>query len=196
VIAAAASAVDITDFKEMQEILYHHATHDQLTGLPNKSLFTSGMTKALARAKRGQSFGAVLLIDVDKFKRVNDALGHGSGDSLLTKVAERICSEVRETDTVARLGGDEFIVLLSDIEKDEDLEEVADDVAGRICRAAAQPLVIRGNEVCVTVSIGISIYPRHGLDEDVLITKAAEAMYEVKENGRNGWRFCGSLTVE
>jgi diguanylate cyclase (GGDEF)-like protein/PAS domain S-box-containing protein len=189
VVAAAVSVDDITDFKEMQEILYHHATHDQLTRLPNKALFFSSMAKALAGAKSGQSGGAVLFLGVDKFKRVNDALGHGAGDILLTKVAERIRSEVREIDTVARLGGDEFIDLLSDIGKDEDLK-MASDIAERIRRSVARPLVIRGNEVCVTVSIGISVYPRHGLDEDVLITKADEAMYEVKENGRNGWRFC------
>jgi diguanylate cyclase (GGDEF)-like protein/PAS domain S-box-containing protein len=195
VVAAAASVADITDFKEMQEILYHHATHDQLTGLPNKALFSSGMTKALARAKRGQSGGAVLFLDVDKFKRVNDALGHGAGDTLLTKVAERIRSEVREADTAARLGGDEFIVLLADVGKGEELR-AASDAAERICRAVAQPFVIRGNEVCVTVSIGISVYPRHGLEEDVLIARADEAMYEVKKNGRNGWRFCGNIAEE
>ncbi len=190
VIAGVASIIDITDFKGMQDILYHQATHDALTGLSNKALLLASMGKAFARAKRGHMCGALLFLDVDKFKRVNDALGHSAGDTLLAKVAERICSEVRETDIVARVGGDEFVILLSDIEKEADLK-VASEVAERICHSISRPFVIRGDEVYVTMSIGISIYPQDGLDEESILAKADAAMYQVKENGRNGWRFWG-----
>lgn len=192
VIAGAAMIVDITDFKGMQEILYHQATHDSLTGLSNKAFLSAGMYKAFARVKREQTCGAILFLDVDKFKRVNDSLGHAAGDDLLVKVADRIVSEVRETDIVARVGGDEFVVLLADIDKGEDLK-VASDVAERICRSVSRPFVIWGNEVYVTISIGISLYPTHGMDENTLLYRADEAMYHVKENGRNGWRFWGSI---
>ena len=192
VVAGAATVIDITDFKEMQDILYHQATHDSLTGLSNKALLSASMGKAFARAKRGNDGGAVLFLDVDKFKRVNDALGHSAGDVLLGKIAERISSEVRETDIVARVGGNEFAVLLADIEKSED-RKVAGEVAERICRSVASPFVIGGNEVYVTISIGISVYPEHGLDEESILSKADAAMYQVKESGRNGWRFWSDL---
>ena len=190
VIAGVATIIDITDFKGMQEILYHQATHDQLTGLANKSSLGAGLRKALARAKRDHSSGAVLFLDVDKFKRVNDSLGHAAGDDLIVKVADRIASEVRETDTVARVGGDEFIVLLVDIHKGDDLR-VAREVAERICRSVSEPYVIWGNEVYVSISIGISVFPPHGMDEETLLQKADEAMYKVKQSGRNGWQFWG-----
>lgn len=192
VIASVASFIDITDFKGMQDILYYQATHDPLTGLSNKALLSASMGKAFARAKRGHSCGAVLFLDVDKFKRVNDSLGHAAGDSLLAKVADRICSEVRETDIVARVGGDEFAILLADIERGDDLK-VAGEVAERICRSVSRPFVIWGQEVYVSISIGISVYPPHGLDEESLLAKADAAMYQVKENGRNGWRFWGDI---
>lgn len=195
VIAGVASFIDITDFKGMQDILYYQATHDPLTGLSNKALLSASMGKAFARAKRGHSCGAVLFLDVDKFKRVNDALGHAAGDALLAKVAERLCSEVRETDVVSRVGGDEFAILLADIEKGEDLK-IAGEVAERICHSVARPFVIWGNEVYVTISIGISVYPPHGIDEETLMAKADAAMYQVKENGRNGWRFWGDICSE
>lgn len=188
VAAGVACFVDITDYKGMQEIMYHQATHDPLTGLSNKALLSASMGKAFARARRGQSGGAVLFIDVDKFKRVNDALGHAAGDDLLARIAERLCSEVRETDVVSRVGGDEFAILLADIEKSDDLK-VAGEVAERMCRSVAKPFVIWGNEVYVTISIGISLYPPHGLDEETLIAKADAAMFKVKESGRNNWRF-------
>ena len=188
VIAGAACVIDITDFKETQDVLYHQATHDALTGLSNRALLMASMGKAFARAKRGHSGGAVLFLDVDKFKRVNDALGHAAGDALLMKIGERLSSEVRETDIVARVGGDEFAILLADIENDEDLK-IAGEVAERICRSVAHPFVIYSNEVYVTISIGISTYPEHGLDAESILSKADAAMFQVKENGRNGWRF-------
>jgi diguanylate cyclase (GGDEF)-like protein len=188
IIAAVAIILDITDFKGMEDVLYHQATHDPLTGLSNRAYFSASMIKVFARAKRGISGGALLLLDLDGFKNINDTHGHRAGDDLLKKVSGRMCSEVRETDTVARIGGDEFAILLSDIDGVEDLRVVG-DIAGRICRSISQPFRVAGKEVGVTASIGISLFPRDGSDEETLSSKADFALYKVKQSGRNGWRF-------
>lgn len=187
VVAAVASIIDITDYKGMQDILYYQATHDALTGLCNKAMLSAGVAKALSRAKRGYRGGALLFLDVDYFKKVNDQLGHAAGDVLLTKVADRIRSELREADIVARVGGDEFVVLISDMEPGKE-RHAAEEVAERICRSIALPFGIVGEEVSCSVSIGIALYPGHGLDEELLLGKADAAMYRAKEAGRNGWQ--------
>ena len=187
-IAGVATFLDVTDFKGVQDALYHMATHDPLTGLANRALFSASLVKALARVKRTKQGGAILALDLDNFKHVNDTMGHAAGDELLKKVAERLKSEVRETDVVARIGGDEFNILLLDMEG-EDYAESAGAVARRICAALALPFSIWGQEVRITVSIGISFFPSNGLDEEVLLSRVDAAMYQVKERGRNGWRF-------
>lgn len=191
---AAVEMLDISDYKGMQEMLYHQATHDLLTGLSNRASLSGSMAKAFARSKRHGTCGAILFIDVDKFKRVNDSLGHASGDSLLAKIADRMMKELRETDVIARVGGDEFAVLLADI-RPEDVRTVAGEVASRICRAIAMPYTVRGEEAYVTASIGISIYPKDAIEEDTLLARADHAMYMVKESGRNGWMFFGDTEI-
>lgn len=186
-IASAAVVLDITDFKSMQDMLYYQATHDPLTGLSNRALFSASVTKATARSKRNRQVGAILVLDLDKFKDVNDTLGHAVGDELLVKVADRMRKEVRDTDVIARMGGDEFYLLLADM--GEGGAVVAGDIAGRICKSLARPFVIRGCDIEITVSVGVSVFPRDGLNEEILVSKADAAMYHVKEQGRNGWKF-------
>ena len=186
-VAGAAVVLDITDFKSMQDMLYYQATHDPLTGLSNRALFSASVTKAIARSKRNRLTGAILVLDLDKFKEVNDTLGHAAGDELLIKVAERMRREVRDTDVIARMGGDEFYLLLADM--GEAGADVAGEIAGRICKSLARPFTVRNCEIEVTVSVGLSVFPRDGLDEEVLVSRADAAMYQVKEQGRNGWKF-------
>lgn len=189
-IGAVMEMTDITDYKGMQEMLYHQATHDQLTGLANRATLSAAMKKAIARSKRTGARGALLFLDVDKFKRVNDSLGHSSGDALLTKIAQRLTGEIRDTDVVARVGGDEFAVLIADVNVAE-IRKVAGDIARRICRSISKPYMVQGEEAYATMSIGISIFPDNGIEEEELLAKADRAMYRVKESGRNGWMFYG-----
>jgi diguanylate cyclase (GGDEF)-like protein len=188
VIATVALLNDISDYKGMQETLYFRATHDHLTRLSNRLLFSVSLGKAFARSKRDNSGGALLIIGVDKFKRVNESLGYAAGDELLRKLAVRVCSEVRETDMISRIGGDEFCALISDISNEDD-PSVIGDVADRICRSVSNVFDIEGNEVYVTVSIGISLFPPDATDEETLFAKADAAMRVMKEGGRNGWKF-------
>lgn len=187
-IACAANYLDITDFKGVQDVLYHMATHDPLTGLANRSLFSASLVKALTGVRRSKKSGAILALDLDNFKRVNDTMGHAAGDELLIKVADRLRNEVRETDVVSRMGGDEFNILLTDMENDEDIS-ATELVAMRICDVLARPFTIWGQSVTVSASIGISFFPSNGLEEEVLLSRADSALYHVKEQGRNGWKF-------
>jgi diguanylate cyclase (GGDEF)-like protein len=187
-IASVATLTDMSEFKGLQEIIYFKATHDSLTGLPNAGIFTASLKKAFARAKREHSGGALLIIGVDKFKRVNETLGHTAGDELLRCLAKRISSEIRETDMVSRRADDEFCVLIADVNDEDDLH-ITGDIAERIRRAVCEAVIINGNEVYVTASIGISLFPVDAFDENTLFTKAAAALREVKKNGRNGWKF-------
>ena len=185
--AIAATMTDITGFKEVQEMLYYQATHDPLTGLANRALFSASLANALSRSKRTHLGGAVLALDLDHFKNVNDTYGHAAGDELLIKISSALLSEVRGMDIVARIGGDEFAILLSDIAY-SDLK-IAGIIAGKICKALAAPFDIQGNKVSISVSIGISFFPLDGFDEKVLLAKADSAMYQVKGGERNGWKF-------
>ncbi|MDR3331615.1 MAG: sensor domain-containing diguanylate cyclase [Synergistaceae bacterium] len=187
-VAVVALLIDITSFKGTEEALYHQATHDPLTGLSNRVFFSASLKKAVARVRRGYLGGAVFMIDLDRFKEVNDTYGHAAGDELLKSVANRMCSEVRETDLVARIGGDEFAILLSDVRDTNDLYAIG-EVAERICKSISRPFKLGNNEASVTASIGISMYPNDGLDEDLLLSKADTALYVVKQSERDGWRF-------
>ena len=176
---------DITERTYAEEQIKHLAYHDALTGLPNRLLFKDRLTVALSHAQRDSTRVAVLFLDLDRFKIVNDSLGHNVGDQLLQAVSTRIQSCVRDSDTVARLGGDEFTLLLPALTKSED----AAVVAQKIIDAVRYPFHIEGREFFTTTSIGISIYPEDGTDASTLIKNADTAMYQAKEQGRDNYQL-------
>jgi len=161
------------------------AYHDGLTGLPNRSMFSKLLNQGISEAKRYGRTLSVAFLDLDRFKQINDSLGHEAGDQLLKEVAARLLGCVRESDIVARLGGDEFVVLLPETGRDGD----ASIVAQKILTVVAQPFTLIGQEFRVTVSIGISSYPEDGLDEQTLTKNADVAMYQAKEEGKNNFQF-------
>ncbi len=176
---------DITLFKEAQEKLDHLAHHDPLTGLPNRLLFNDRLTHAIHRAKREKNQLALLFIDLDRFKNVNDTLGHHVGDELLKQVSSALSEVVRVGDTLARLGGDEFIMLLEDV----DGTYGAGMVAKKMMAVFEKPFMLANHELFVTCSVGISVFPMDGDDLHVLMRNADVAMYQSKEHGRNAYRF-------
>jgi diguanylate cyclase (GGDEF)-like protein/PAS domain S-box-containing protein len=161
------------------------AQHDSLTGLPNRVLFNDRLTQAISLAMRQNKQLAVMFVDLDQFKKINDSLGHGVGDKLLQSVAGRLVNCVRRTDTVSRLGGDEFVILLSQVEREED----AAISARKILRALATSHTIENKDLDISVSIGVSTYPSDGPDAENLMNKADTAMYEAKKRGRNNYQF-------
>jgi diguanylate cyclase (GGDEF)-like protein len=161
------------------------AYHDGLTGLPNRSMFSHTLAQSIALSRRYSRPLAVAFLDLDRFKQINDTLGHDAGDQLLKEVASRLRGCVRETDTVARLGGDEFVVLLPVLED----EKYAANVAEKILAVVARPFTLIGQEFRVTASIGISICPQDGIDEQTLTKNADIAMYHAKEEGKNNYQF-------
>ncbi|SEO02101.1 PAS domain S-box-containing protein/diguanylate cyclase (GGDEF) domain-containing protein [Duganella sp. CF517] len=184
---------DITKAKESQEKLDHLAHHDPLTALPNRLLFHDRLQHALLRATRDGEQLALLFIDLDRFKNVNDTLGHHIGDELLKQVANALLERLREGDTLARLGGDEFIVLLEDI----DDQFGASQVAEKLVQMFDQPFMVAGHELFVTCSVGISLFPDDATDLNMLIRNADVAMYQAKARGRNGYSFYApSMTGE
>lgn len=176
---------DITDRKRDEAMLQFLANHDQLTKLPNRNQFAQSLVDAIARAARYKHRVGVLFIDLDRFKNVNDTLGHESGDTLLVAVAERFRKALRETDSVARLGGDEFTVILEEI---GEAGEIA-TTAQRLLENLAAPFDVQGQEVFASASIGISIYPEDGPDATTLLRNADMAMYRAKEMGKNTFQF-------
>lgn len=177
--------VDITDRKSAEERIQSLAYYDALTGLPNRILLQDRLAKALAGAKRHKDKVAVLFLDLDRFKNINDSLGHSYGDLLLQELATRLQTWAREQDTVARLGGDEFIVVLSSIHGTADAAISAE----RIAKAIGTEFTLQDRVINVTCSIGISMFPEHGEDVETLIKHADAAMYSAKEVGRNTFRF-------
>jgi diguanylate cyclase (GGDEF)-like protein/PAS domain S-box-containing protein len=175
---------DVSERVRYQQALEYQATHDSLTGLANRSLLNDRIEQAIAWAKRNNNVVGVMLLDLDHFKRINDASGHTAGDALLKEVAQRLRGCVRETDTVARLGGDEFVVILTDLPQPDDIDHIAQKVLGVLAR----PIELVGRDVQVTASIGLALYPRDGDHGDVLMRYADMAMYRVKEHGRNSVR--------
>ncbi|MDH3560054.1 MAG: EAL domain-containing protein [Gammaproteobacteria bacterium] len=167
--------------EEIADKMEYHAHHDHLTGLPNRSLLLDRIGIALSHAHREQALAGLLFLDLDRFKIINDSLGHAIGDQLLRLVAQRLKSCIREDDTVARLGGDEFMVLLPSMEKTSD----AGYIGNRIIDALDEPITCEGYELNITTSIGISIYPYDGNDTDTLIKNADTSMYRAKGLGRN-----------
>lgn len=169
------------------EKMNHLALHDGLTGLPNRMALMERLTQAIGMAKRHRKQIALLFLDLDHFKEINDTYGHGVGDQLLKNVAEKISSCVRTTDTVSRHGGDEFVVLLTEIEERKDASVIAEKLLAKF----AAPHIVDGHEIPLTLSIGISVYPENGIDAEALMRNSDKAMYTTKEGGRNNYRFFG-----
>jgi diguanylate cyclase (GGDEF)-like protein/PAS domain S-box-containing protein len=170
---------EINEMRQAEAALQHLATHDPLTNLPNRFLMVDRLTQLLSRAKRYGSAFAVLFMDIDRFKEVNDSYGHEFGDRVLRAVALRLTSAVRQNDTVARIGGDEFVIILETAQG----AEAADTVAQHVHRALRRPLTLEHRRVRVTISTGISVYPQHGEDVDTLLRAADSAMYRAKKEG-------------
>lgn len=176
---------DITERKQAEAKIAHLAHYDYLTDLPNRALFLEGLERCLAMAKRNSFKTAVLFLDLDGFKKVNDTLGHDAGDMLLRGVAKRLKETIRASDTVARVGGDEFIFTLNEIGTDEN----AALMAKKIIAALGVPFDLKGQHCHVGGSVGISIYPDAATDPDSLIKQADNAMYLAKQSGKNTYRF-------
>lgn len=176
---------DITERIESQERLHYLAHHDVLTDLPNRLLFLERLSHALTRAQRSKNTCAVLFLDLDRFKKINDTLGHDAGDHLLQAVAERLKNVVRDGDTIARIGGDEFIVLLEDIKAPEDVGSISRKILHKISR----PFSINHQKLYTSTSIGISLFPADGTDAHTLLKNADAAMYRAKDRGRNNYQF-------
>lgn len=176
---------NITDKKVHQQRMDHLAHHDPLTGLPNRLLFGDRLTQHLAHSRRDGQMLAVMFLDLDRFKLINDTLGHNAGDLLLKEVATRLKVTLREVDTIARMGGDEFTIILADVKS----ESHAEELAGRIIEVVCKPFFIDGRELFVTASIGISLYPTNGLDAETLVRNADTAMYRAKELGRDTYQL-------
>ncbi len=176
---------DMTVRKEYEERLLHQANFDDLTDLPNRVLAADRLAQALARARRNSTSTAVMFIDVDHFKVVNDTLGHAIGDELLVQAARRLSACVRDSDTVARFGGDEFLIVMPDLDAEAQLDVITEQVT----QAFTRPFQLGGHEVLVTASIGLTVCPDDGEDPHMLFRNADAAMYHAKEEGRNTYRF-------
>ena len=176
---------DITDRKKAEILMNHLAHHDNLTGLPNRLLFSDRLQQVMKAAHRSEKLVAVIFLDLDHFKNINDSMGHDAGDSLLKDVAQRLIACVRETDTVARLGGDEFTLVLSSINHVDNIV----DVVKKIIKKLSSPFQVKSTEVFITVSVGVTIYPLDDDNADDLIRDADTAMYFAKEKGRNNFQF-------
>ncbi len=183
---------DITDQKEVNDHIYMLAHYDSLTLLPNRQLMSDRINHAIERAKRQKQTLALLFLDLDQFKKINDTLGHGAGDRLLAIAAKRLLSCVRSSDTVARLGGDEFAVLLEDIQNPMDAERIGEKILNEL----NQPVELEGREWYVGASIGISLFPKDGQDLGMLLRNADTAMYRAKNEGRNQMCFFDESMAE
>ncbi len=179
---------DITERKRHEELVRYQAYHDILTGLPNRQLFHDRLTQMLLNARREGEMLGVMFLDLDRFKQVNDTLGHEAGDRLLCVVAKRLKTCIRKGDTVARLGGDEFVLLLPRIKQLRNLTALAE----KILESMRVPAQIGEHELKLSTSIGISVYPSDGDKPDVLIKRADEAMYLAKQGGRNNYQMSSS----
>jgi diguanylate cyclase (GGDEF)-like protein len=180
---------DISERKRSEEQIQHMALHDALTGLPNRTLLQDRIAHAIAVANRQSHALWVLFIDLDRFKFINDSLGHKAGDVLLMTIAQRLQTTLREHDTVARIGGDEFVLVLPDLAA----SPLTARVIQRILDAVSEPMLLEGQQIVIGCSIGIAIYPMDGVDEERLLEHADTAMYRAKKNGRNNFQFYTAL---
>ncbi|MBL8516857.1 MAG: EAL domain-containing protein [Betaproteobacteria bacterium] len=185
IIGVASLVQDVTERLNTERTIHYMAHHDSLTGLPNRRLMQDRLNQAILAARRQQRYVALLFLDLDRFKLVNDTLGHDTGDFVLRDIARRLSRVVREGDTVSREGGDEFVVVLPDLER----PEAAQIVANKILSELAKPIDVAGQEITVTASVGISHYPNDATDVNQLLKHADSAMYQAKDAGRNTVRF-------
>jgi diguanylate cyclase (GGDEF)-like protein len=176
---------DVSKSRAISLQLTHSAEHDALTDLPNRALFGDRLAQAISLAERQRKQLAVMFVDLDRFKEINDSMGHVVGDKLLQSVAGRLLACVRRSDTVSRIGGDEFVILLSQVERAED----ASFSARKILRSLGAPHLIGELSLDVSSSIGISAYPTDGDNAETLMNRADNAMYEAKQRGRNNYQF-------
>lgn len=184
-------ARDITERKQMQQKLEEMATHDFLTGLPNRVLLLDRFNIAAALAHRNKARLAVMSLDLDKFKTINDTLGHDAGDQVLKAVGARLTGIIRASDTLARVGGDEFILVMMETKRMED----SADIARKILDAFKEPWMVDGHQLHLSTSIGIAIYPEDGQDLETLTKQSDAAMYYSKGHGRNQFKFFGDGDV-
>lgn len=189
-VSTIAQGQDITERKRTEEKIRHMATHDGLTDLPSLRLAKDRLAMAMGMARRKKTAAAVMFTDLDGFKAINDTYGHDVGDEVLREVANRFCSCVRETDTVARVGGDEFLMVITELQSPENAAKIAE----KMIRLVSQPIMIKGRQASVGASIGIALFPRDGDNIDRLIKLADEAMYSIKNSGKNGYRFASTAT--
>ncbi len=173
-----------------QQDLYYLAHFDQLTGVPNRLLFKDRLQQSLQQAKRRKKLFGLIFVDLDRFKYINDTLGHSLGDELLKIFSHRLTSSVRESDTVARVGGDEFVIILQNLIEAQDAEKIASDIIENI----RKPILIHDHEIQITASLGVALYPVHDDTVDGMIRKADAAMYEVKKKGRNDYLMYSDVT--
>jgi len=179
------AAANISDRKQLQEDMRRRAMHDPLTTLPNRAMFVESLERAVGRAKRRGTRFSVLFVDLDRFKEVNDTLGHAAGDELLQTMADRLVQAVRQSDLVARMGGDEFVILIEEHRGPEEVMIVAQKVLTMLDR----PVVIEWKEVAISGSVGIASFPEDGESAEALLKNADTAMYQAKERGRNNFQF-------
>ena len=179
------SGMDITQLKKVQQSLQHQAQHDGLTDLPNRLLFVDSINNAIKDTQKYNKIVAILFIDLDHFKEINDSLGHSIGDMLLKLVSHRLKNCIRKSDTVARQGGDEFTIVLDNIKNINNITTIAQ----KIMTTLKEPFVVDGHQLYITMSIGISVYPNDGLESEILLKNADAAMYKAKKSGRNNYQF-------
>ena len=176
---------EIEERKHAEQLARHLASHDALTGLPNRRLLEDRLTQALAMGQRNRQHSAVMFVDLDRFKNINDSLGHAVGDILLCEVAQRLVRQLRVGDTICRIGGDEFVVVLPEVKRADDVAQVAQKVIDQL----SQPVLVEERELIVTPSIGIAVFPEDGRDAETLIRNADAAMYHAKQMGRANYQF-------
>ncbi|PKG38066.1 GGDEF domain-containing protein [Psychromonas sp. Urea-02u-13] len=180
---------DITALKKAEQRIIHMANHDVLTGLPTRRLAMDCLVSSLEKAKRKQTKMAILFIDLDGFKTVNDTLGHEAGDHVLIETATRLSTSLREGDTVARVGGDEFWIILTNISDRKCIITAAE----KLLKTVATAYQYENNEINIGVSIGIALYPEHGKDPHALVNLADQAMYKIKHQGKNNYAFSETM---